>query len=171
VPFGRPPLSKTHLRGEETLDGWYVRPAEWYGENDVDVLHASVAAIDPAAREVVMAGGRRIPYGRLLIATGGRNRRLHVPGIDLEGVHQLRTVAECHAIRAAAVPGRRALVVGMGFIGSEVAASLRQMGLHVTAVLGGSFPLGRVLGDELGSVYAGIHREAGVEAPVGWVRR
>jgi 3-phenylpropionate/trans-cinnamate dioxygenase ferredoxin reductase subunit len=78
-------------------------------------------------------------------------------------VHQLRTVAECDAIRAAALPGRRALVVGMGFIGSEVAASLRQMGLNVTAVLDGSFPLGRVLGDELGSVYAGIHREAGVE--------
>jgi 3-phenylpropionate/trans-cinnamate dioxygenase ferredoxin reductase subunit len=163
VPFGRPPLSKTHLRGEETLDGWYVRPPEWYGEHDVDVLHASVAAIDPAAQEVVMAGGRRIPYGRLLMATGGRNRRLGVPGIDLPGVHQLRTGAECDAIRAAALPGRRALVVGMGFIGSEVAASLRQMGLNVTAVLDGSFPLGRVLGDELGSVYAGIHREAGVE--------
>src|SRR5207237_7110401 len=146
VPFGRPPLSKTYLRGEETLDGWYVRPPEWYGEHDVDLLHGpAAAAIDPTAREVVVGGGRRIPYDQLRIATGGRNRRLDLPGVDLTGVHQLRTVQECDAIRAAAVPGSRALVVGMGFIGSEVAASLRQMGVHVTAILDGSFPLDRVL--------------------------
>jgi 3-phenylpropionate/trans-cinnamate dioxygenase ferredoxin reductase component len=164
VPFGRPPLSKTYLRGEETLDGWYVRPPDWYGEHDVDLLHGSaVVAIDPATQEVVIGGGQHIPYDELLIATGGRNRRLQVPGIDLEGVHQLRTLPECDAIRAAALPGSRALVVGMGFIGSEVAASLRQMGLHVTAILDGSFPLARVLGEELGSVYADIHREKGVE--------
>src|SRR5437773_317354 len=164
TPFGRPPLSKTYLRGEESLKGWYVRPPEWYGEHDVDLLNGSaVAAIDPAAGEVVVAGDRRIPYDVLLIATGGRNRRLDVQGVDLTGVHQLRTISECDAIRAAARPGARALVVGMGFIGSEVAASLRQMGLQVTAVLDGAFPLGRVLGDELGSVYADIHREKGVE--------
>lgn len=164
VPFGRPPLSKTYLRGEEELDGWSVRPPDWYGEHDVELLNASpVESIDPSAREVVLAGDRRVSYDGLLIATGGRNRHLDVPGVDLQGVHQLRTVAECEAIRAAAVPGRRAVVVGMGFIGSEVAASLRQMGLHVTAILGDAGPLSRVLGNELGSVYAAIHREKGIE--------
>jgi 3-phenylpropionate/trans-cinnamate dioxygenase ferredoxin reductase subunit len=119
--------------------------------------------IDTSAHEVIAGSGERTAYDRLLIATGGRNRRLSVPGADLAGVFSLRTVSECEAIRRAARPGRRAVVVGMGFIGAEVAASLRQMGVSVTAVLSGSGPLSQVLGDEVGSVLAAIHREKGVE--------
>jgi 3-phenylpropionate/trans-cinnamate dioxygenase ferredoxin reductase component len=111
----------------------------------------------------VLASGEVVEYQKLLIATGGRNRRLAVPGVELPGVHSLRTLADCEAIRADAVAGRHAVVVGMGFIGCEVAASLRQMGLRVTAVLGGRAPLGAVLGEALGAVMAGIHREHGVE--------
>ena len=104
-----------------------------------------------------------IAYSKLLIATGGRNRRPRIAGADLPGVHQLRTAAECDAIRADARKGGRAVVVGMGFIGSEVAASLRQMGLDVSAVLPGNAPLDSVLGPEMGELMAGIHRDAGVE--------
>jgi 3-phenylpropionate/trans-cinnamate dioxygenase ferredoxin reductase component len=85
-----------------------------------------------------------------------------VPGVELPGVHQLRTVAQCDAIRADARPGARALVVGMGFIGSEVAASLRRLGVEVTAVFDGGAPLERVLGKELAGVYAAIHADHGV---------
>src|SRR5918994_5743904 len=139
IPFGRPPLSKTYLRSEEDLDGWYVRPDGWYDEHDVERLESSVDTVDAAAHNVVLDSGREIEYQKVLIATGGRNRRLDVPGAGLPGVHQLRTVAECDAIKREAVANRHAVVVGMGFIGCEVAASLTQLGVRVTA----TFPGGR----------------------------
>jgi 3-phenylpropionate/trans-cinnamate dioxygenase ferredoxin reductase component len=162
VPFGRPPLSKTYLRGEESLDGWLVRPPDWYAAHQVEMVHDTVTHIDVDARRVELASGGQVPYGKLLIATGGENRRLDVPGADLSGIFQLRTVADCDAIRKAAMNGGRALIVGMGFIGSEVAASLVQMGLEVSAVLPGAAPLATVLGAEMGEVMAAIHRDAGV---------
>src|SRR5215469_11597937 len=100
-PFGRPPLSKTYLRSEEDLTGWYVRPASWYEQQDVDLLSDSGAAlIDAAAHSVRLSSGQELGYQKILIATGGSNRRLDVPGADLPGVHYLRTVAECEAIKA-----------------------------------------------------------------------
>lgn len=163
VPFGRPPLSKTYLRGEEDLSGWLVKPDDWYEKNEVERVKARVASVDAARRQVRLQSGRVLDYGKLLIATGGRNKLLGVPGANFHGVYQLRTVAECEAIKRAATRGSRAVVVGMGFIGSEVAASLRQLGLQVTAVLRGKAPLDAVLGAEMGQVMAGIHRDAGIE--------
>lgn len=162
-PFGRPPLSKTYLRGEETLAGWFVKPDAWYADNRVDRVDATATRVDIPSHRVELAGGKAVSYGQLLITTGGENKRLDVPGAELPGVFQLRTVADCDAIKQAAREGARALVVGMGFIGSEVAASLTQMGLHVIAVLPGAAPLESVLGPEMGAVMAGIHRDAGVE--------
>ena len=168
VPFGRPPLSKTYLRSEEDLAGWYVRPAGWYGEHDVDRLAgSSVAVIDTAAHTVVLSSGQELRYEKVLIATGGQNRSLKLPGAGLPGLHYLRTVAECEAIKAEAVAGRRAVIVGMSFIGSEVAASLAQLGVHVTAIFPGRFPLERVLGGEIGAIFGAIHRENGVELLAG----
>jgi 3-phenylpropionate/trans-cinnamate dioxygenase ferredoxin reductase subunit len=167
VPFGRPPLSKTYLRSEEELDGWFVRPADWYGDNDVERLSDTVVAVDAAARTVTLESGQALEYRKLLIATGGRNRRLDLPGADLPGVHQLRTVAECDAIKDGAGADRHAVVVGMGFIGSEVAASLTQLGTRVTAILSGLVPLERVLGPEVGGALGAIHREKGVELLTG----
>jgi 3-phenylpropionate/trans-cinnamate dioxygenase ferredoxin reductase subunit len=167
VPFGRPPLSKTYLRSEEDLDGWYVRPAAWYDEHDVERLTAEVTGIDAAAHTVTLGSGERLEYGRLLIATGGQARRLRLPGADLAGVHYLRTRADCDAIKAEARPGRRAVVVGMGFIGCEVTASLTQLGVDVTSVFGGRYPLERVLGEQLGQVMGEIHRGKGVELRAG----
>jgi 3-phenylpropionate/trans-cinnamate dioxygenase ferredoxin reductase component len=166
IPFGRPPLSKTYLRSEEDLDGWYVRPADWYQEHDVDRLGEAVVGVDAAAHRLHLRTGE-LGYGKLLIATGGRNRRLNIPGADLPGLHYLRTLAECDAIKREARAGRRAVVVGMGFIGCEVTASLTQLGVHVTAVFPGRFPLERVLGEQIGAAVAAIHRANGVELLAG----
>jgi 3-phenylpropionate/trans-cinnamate dioxygenase ferredoxin reductase subunit len=167
VPFGRPPLSKTYLRSAEDLEGWYVRPAGWYAEHGVDIRRASVAGVDPAAHTVVLDSGESISYQKVLIATGARNRRLGVPGAELPGIHYLRTVAECDAIKQEAVAGRRAVVVGMGFIGCEVAASLTQLGVQVTVVFPGRAPLDRVLGGQVGALIGAIHRANGVELLAG----
>ena len=167
VPFGRPPLSKTYLRSAEDLEGWYVRPAGWYADHGVDIRRASVAGVDPAAHTVVLDSGESISYQKVLIATGARNRRLGMGGADLPGIHYLRTVAECDAIKQEAVAGRRAVVVGMGFIGCEVAASLTQLGVQVTAVFPGRAPLDRVLGDQVGALVGAIHRANGVELLAG----
>jgi len=164
VPFGRPPLSKTYLRSEEDLDGWYVRRAGWYAEHDVELRTGAVAvAVDPAAHTVTLASGEELGYGKVLIVTGGRNRRLGVPGAHLPGIHYLRTVSECDAIKREVAPGRRAVVVGMGFIGCEVTASLTQLGVRVTVVFPGRDPLERVLGGEVGGLMGAIHRAHGVE--------
>ena len=164
IPFGRPPLSKTYLRGEEGLGGWLVKPAEWYGDHRVELrTGVTIQGVDTRLRMVTLQGGGSVDYDKLLLCTGGRNRRFQVPGAETPGVYQLRTVAECDAIGRAAHPGARALIVGMGFIGSEVAASLRQLGLEVTAVLSGTAPLTAVLGSEVAEVMARIHRNHGVQ--------
>jgi 3-phenylpropionate/trans-cinnamate dioxygenase ferredoxin reductase component len=163
VPFGRPPLSKTYLRSEEDLDGWYVRPADWYAAHDVERRNETVASVDPAAHTITLTNKEELRYEKLLIATGGRNRRLDVPGADLAGIHYLRTKAECDAIKQEAVPGRSAVVVGMGFIGCEVAASLTQLGVRVTAVFPGHDPLERVLGGQVGGLVGAFHRAHGVD--------
>jgi 3-phenylpropionate/trans-cinnamate dioxygenase ferredoxin reductase subunit len=163
VPFGRPPLSKTYLRSEEDLDGWYVRPPHWYAAHDVELRSETVVAVDPAAHTITLSSGDELGYQKVLIATGGRNRRLGIPGADLPGIHYLRSVAECDAIKREAMPGRRAVVIGMGFIGCEVAASLTQLGVRVTAAFPGRDPLERVLGGQVGALIGAFHRANGVE--------
>ena len=164
VPFGRPPLSKTYLRSEEDLDGWYVRPAGWYADHDVELRSGpSVMAADTAAHTVTLDSSQELTYDKLLVATGGRNRQLANPGAGLPGIHYLRTKAECDAIKREAVPGRHAVIVGMGFIGCEVAASLTQLGVRVTAVFPGRDPLERVLGGQVGTLISAFHRAHGVE--------
>ena len=163
-PYNRPPLSKGYLRGEERFEDQLVKPSGYYAEQSIGLrLGIRATAVDPKRKVIGLDGGEEIPYDRLLVATGGRNRTLSAPGADLQGILQLRTVEDCDRIRAAARAGGCAVVVGLGFIGSEVAASLRQLGVRVTAVEGHPVPLARVLGAEVGEVLAGIHREKGVE--------
>jgi len=164
LPYNRPPLSKGYLRGDEAFEAQLVKPTGYYAEQRIELrLGTRATAIDAGQKIVELQGGGRVAYDRLLVATGGRNRTLTVPGANLAGVFQLRTVEDCDRIRAAAERGRRAVVVGLGFIGSEVSASLRQLGIEVAAVEGARVPLARVLGDEVGQVLAGIHREKGVD--------
>ncbi|HEX9480825.1 MAG TPA: FAD-dependent oxidoreductase, partial [Solirubrobacteraceae bacterium] len=85
VPFGRPPLSKTYLRSEEELDGWYVKPHDWYRQHDVELLARSVVGIDTSAHTLTLGDKEELEYQKLLIATGGRNRSLRVPGVELAG--------------------------------------------------------------------------------------
>ena len=167
IPFGRPPLSKSYLRSEEDLDGWYVKPADWYQAHDVDLRADSVATVDPAAHALVLESGQELEFEKLLLATGGRNRRLRIPGAELPGIHYLRTVADCDAIKREAVAGRRATVIGMGFIGCEVAASLTQLGVDVTAVFPGRDPLERILGGQIGALISAMHRASGVRLLAG----
>jgi len=162
-PYERPPLSKEFLRGELSFEDALVRPASWYEEHDVDARFGIRAVqIDVHAREVVVAGGERLPFDRLLVSTGGRNRRLEVPGVELPGVFDLRYHRDAQRIRDAATEGARVVCVGMGFIGAEVAASLRTIGRDVTVVEIFETTLYRILGPEIGRVLEGVHRDHGV---------
>ena len=167
IPFGRPPLTKEYLRSEQGLEDWYVRPPDWYEAHEVDLRTDSVRAMDPAAHTLTLESGRGLDYQKVLIATGGHNRRLRVPGAELPGIRYLRTVAECDAIKREALAGRHAVVVGMGFIGCEVAASLTQLGVEVTAIFPGTNPLERVLGEQVGVLIGAIHRAKGVRLLAG----
>jgi 3-phenylpropionate/trans-cinnamate dioxygenase ferredoxin reductase subunit len=164
LPYNRPPLSKGYLRQQERFEDQLVKPAAFYAEQRIELtLGVRATAIDAAQRVVVLATGERVAYDRLLVTTGSRHRPLSLPGASLAGVFQLRTVEECDRIRAATRRARRAVVVGLGFIGCEVSASLRQLGIEVAAVADARVPLARVLGDEVGGVLGDIHRDHGVE--------
>lgn len=163
-PYERPPLSKEYLRGEEERVKIFLRPPEFYEEQEIELrLGVRAQRLDVKQRTVELEGGERLAYDKLLIATGGRVRRLEVPGADMEGVYYLRTVEDSERIAAELQPGRRAVVVGAGFIGSEVAASARVKGLEVTVLEAAKTPLLKALGLEMGGIYAEIHREQGID--------
>ena len=164
LPYDRPPLSKNYLRGGMPFEKTLLRPPEFYRERDIEMrLGTMVVSVDPEKRTLGLHDGERLEFDNLLIATGGRNRRFPIPGLDLPGVYDLRTVADADRIREAMARGGRAVVVGMGFIGAEVAASMRQSGLEVVAVEPFKTPLYRALGEEVGRVVEGLHRDHGVE--------
>jgi len=163
-PYERPPLSKGYLQGRDSADDTAVHDAGYYAEHGIELRTATtVTTIDPRAREVVLEPGGRLPYDRLLLATGATPRRLDVPGADLANVFSLRTVADADAIRRAARPGSRALVVGAGWLGGEVTASLRLNGVDVVMVDRGAVPYQRTVGTAIGQVYRDLHAEHGVE--------
>jgi len=168
LPYERPPLSKDYLRGESPREKARVHPDDFYGENDIDLRTATtVEEVDAGASEVALSTGERIGYDRLLLATGAEPRRLSVPGAELDGVHYLRTLADADRLAARLDGGGRLVVIGGGWIGAEVAASARQKGLDVTLVELSDVPLERVLGREVGEIYAAIHRDHGVEVVAG----
>jgi 3-phenylpropionate/trans-cinnamate dioxygenase ferredoxin reductase subunit len=150
MPYERPPLSKGYLTGREGLDHVYLKEDAYYAQNNIEV--------DPAARSVTLGDGRVLEYGKLLLATGGHAWRLPIPGSDLSGVFTLRTIEDADGIRKAAKSGKRALVLGGSFIGSEVAASLAQLGLSVTMVFPEVRLLERIVPGELSAF---IHAKYG----------
>ena len=163
-PYERPPLSKEYLRAAKARDELDVHAGSFYTDQAIDLRTSSlVTAIDVPSRDVVLEDGSRIRYDRLLLATGALPRRLDVPGSHLAGIHLLRTVADAEAIRDRAAAARRVVVIGGGWVGSEVAASLRELGVSVALVAPGSTPLERVLGPEIGGVYRDLHATHGVE--------
>lgn len=163
-PYQRPPLSKSYLRGRSGFEDAAVHPESWYAQHGIELLTSTRAtALDPARRRVELSPGNWTGYRSLLLATGARPRRLEVPGAELDGVFCLRTVADADAVRAVVAPGRRAVVVGAGWVGTEVAASLRRRGVHVALVHRSAAPFARTLGAEIGRVVAALHAEHGVE--------
>jgi len=163
VPYDRPPLSKGYLRGEEPASQAQVRPADDYAANDIELqLGRKALTIDRHRRRVTLDNGREVAYDRLLLATGARARGLLATNAHLPGVFYLRTLDDADAIRAATASARHIVVVGGGWVGSEVAASLRQMGLEATLVANLPNPLERVLGPEAASVYTAAHLDHGV---------
>jgi 3-phenylpropionate/trans-cinnamate dioxygenase ferredoxin reductase subunit len=163
APYERPPLSKEFLRGEVPFEKALLRPPEFWEANQIESrFGARVARIDLGSRQVILDDGEAIRYDKVLVATGLRNRTLGVPGAHLQGVHTLRTVADAEAIRAETVGATKAVIVGMGFIGAEVAASLRLSGLDIVAVEPLPAPCYRALGPQIGAVVAAIHADHGV---------
>jgi 3-phenylpropionate/trans-cinnamate dioxygenase ferredoxin reductase component len=163
-PYERPPLSKEYLRGEAEREDASVHAAGFYAEHDIELrTGTAVTALDAGARELELHGGERLAFDRLLLATGAAPRRLSLPGAQLDGILALRTLADSDALRARLDGGGRLVVVGAGWIGSEVAASARQRGLDVTLVAPEAVPLQRVLGLEVGAVYRDLHRDHGVD--------
>jgi 3-phenylpropionate/trans-cinnamate dioxygenase ferredoxin reductase component len=167
-PYDRPPLSKAYLRGETDRDSLYLHQDGFSATHDIE-LHTStpVRSLDPAGRHVELASGERVGYDRLLLATGAAPRRLAVPGEDLGGVHYLRSRHDADTLAAAAARAEHVVVVGTGWIGSEAAASLRQLGREVTLLGPDTAPLARVLGPEVGRVYRDLHADHGVRLVLG----
>ncbi len=162
LPYHRPALSKRYLRGE-TADAPFAEDVTFYRDHDVDVLLETTAtAVDAGARTVTTDAGP-FHYDKLLIATGATPRRLEVPGAEFEGVYALRTLRDSQAIRTAARSAEQAVVVGGGFIGMEVAASLRQLGLAVTLIHLGHGLFDQFRSSELSDELATLYREHGVE--------
>ena len=167
-PYERPPLSKGYLQGTSEREKIFVHPPQWYAEHDVTLrLGTAVTAVDPAAHSVTLADGSRIGYAKLLLATGSSPRRLAVPGAELAGVYYLRRVEDSERLREVLRPGARIVVVGAGWIGLETAAAARAAGAEVTVLESAELPLLRVLGREVAEVFAGLHRDHGVELRFG----
>lgn len=159
LPYHRPPLSKRYLRGETDAEQALVEPEEFYVRNEVElVLGIDVPSVDPS--EQVVHGFR---YGKLLIATGSFPRALDVAGADLPGVFSLRSLEDATAIREAAAKTRDAVVVGSGFIGMEVAASLTELGLDVTLLSRDSDLFAQLRSPEISEHLANLYRDRGVE--------
>lgn len=178
-PYERPPLSKSYLLGESETEGIYVHESGWYATHKVELrTGARAVGLDRSGHEVELADGERLHYDKLLLATGASPRALRVPGADLAGVHYLRTVGESERLRdafrnagrqgSAETSGAgRVAICGGGWIGLETAAAARSYGADVVVFEPEATPLHRVLGPELGEVFAGLHRAHGVDVRTG----
>jgi 3-phenylpropionate/trans-cinnamate dioxygenase ferredoxin reductase component len=167
APYERPPLSKVVLRGEKPPESARVHADDFYREHDIDLVTEHAVGLDPAARQVELGTGDRVPFDTAVLATGASPRRLDVEGADLAGVHHLRTIEDAVRLRDAIRNAERVAVIGAGWIGSEVAASARQMGAAVVLIDPGAVPLQRVLGPTVGSVFRDLHADHGVELRLG----
>ncbi len=168
LPYQRPPLSKKFLAGEMEADRLPIRHAAFYESIHCELLLGKpVETINTGARELKLADGNRLTYDKLVLAVGGHARPLAVPGADLTGVHVLRTMADVNAIRAQVAPGKRAVIVGAGYIGLESAATFRKLGLEVTVIEMMDRVMSRVVAPEMSRFYAGEHLAHGVSILIG----
>lgn len=167
-PYERPGLSKGVLQGTQDADALLVHPRGWYDEHDVEQhLDDPAIALDLAGSRVRLASGATVPYTDLVIATGARPRLPDLPGLSLAGVHTLRRLPDCLALRSSFRPGRRLVVLGAGWIGLEVAAAAVGAGLAVTVLEYADVPLRTALGNRMGRYFAELHRSHGVDLRTG----
>jgi 3-phenylpropionate/trans-cinnamate dioxygenase ferredoxin reductase component len=163
-PYERPPLSKDYLRGESDRDKTHVHPADYYEQHDIELMTGTtVTAIDPDGSRVTLESGGELAYDKLLLTTGSEPRRIQAPGAELEGIYYLRSLADCDVLRRKLGDSGRVAIVGAGWIGSEFAASARQLGLDVTVIDPLALPNERIFGAEIGSFYRDVHVKHGVE--------
>ena len=164
LPYQRPPLSKGYLSGEMALERTWLRSEAYYQKHDIDLrLGARVTRITREERAVVCADGARLGYDALALCTGTRARRLGVPGVDLRGALYLRTLADADRIKSAVLPGSKAVIIGGGYIGLEVAASLRKLGCTVVVIEALQRVMNRVVAAPVSAFFAAEHARHGVE--------
>lgn len=164
APYQRPPLSKTYLKRESDAESLKLKADGFYPESRIALhLGTRVSGIDRDGRQVLFEGGGSIPWDVLVLATGSVTRRLPVPGADLHGLHQLRSVADAEALEGAVGRGRRLAIVGAGYVGLEVAASARLLGAEVVVIEREPRVLARVASQKLSAFFERRHRAEGVE--------
>jgi 3-phenylpropionate/trans-cinnamate dioxygenase ferredoxin reductase component len=167
-PYERPPLSKSYLVGDSTAEDARVHAGPYYADHDIELLTgARASALDTTARRVRLADGTELAYDRLLLATGAVPRRPPIEGAELGGVRVLRTVAHARILRERLQDGAPLAIIGAGWIGCEVAASARTLGVEVTLIEAAATPLERVLGPRLGQFFADVHGDHGVRVLTG----
>ncbi len=167
-PYDRPPLSKQFLKRKLPEEKLFLRPEAFWQEKKIEMLLGRAAErLVPAEHTLVLRGGEKVHYAKLLVATGARVRRLECPGGSATGVHVMRTLGDAKGLMADVKPGARVVVVGAGVIGAEAAAACREEGCEVTMLDTADVPLLRAFGKEIGSLYAAIHRERGVDVRLG----
>jgi 3-phenylpropionate/trans-cinnamate dioxygenase ferredoxin reductase component len=162
-PYNRPPLSKQLWTGRETLDTIFAHDPGFYGQHHVELaLSTEIVTLDAAAKTVVARDGRRYQYGKLLLATGGKPRTLPIPGGDLDGIFYFRTYQDYVRLRGAADKAKSAVVIGGGFIGSEIAAALKMIGREVSMILPEPYLVSRVFPEPLGRAIQKNYLDRGV---------
>jgi 3-phenylpropionate/trans-cinnamate dioxygenase ferredoxin reductase subunit len=163
LPYNRPPCSKGYLQGKESREDTLFRPAQWFGEQNIEVLsRVSVTALDISARTLRLSNKEDVSFNKALVATGAGVRRLQVPGCELEGIHYLRTLGNSDSIREDAA-GKQVVLIGGSYIASEVAASLTELGSSCTMVMIEPVPLSRGFGEQAGRYFAQRLEEHGIE--------
>lgn len=163
IPYQRPPLSKQYLAGEQGIERVYLRPEKFYVEKEIELkLGVTATSIDRDAHTVTLDTAEIVEYDKLLLATGSRPRTMDVPGSDLAGIHYLRTIADVDAIRDDLSPGKRLVIVGGGYIGLEVAAVSRELGLEVHVLEMEDRILQRVTTSTMSTYYHNLHEGHGV---------
>lgn len=162
-PYQRPPLSKAFLAGELAQERLLIKPGAFYRQHDIELLlGVRATGLDTTARQLQLADSRSLAYDQLLLATGGRPRRLDCPGADHPRLRYLRTVADVEQLRPDFRPGTRLVVIGAGYIGLEVAAVAAKNGLQVTVLEAAPRVLARVAGADISAFFDRIHSQAGV---------
>jgi 3-phenylpropionate/trans-cinnamate dioxygenase ferredoxin reductase subunit len=162
VPYNRPPLSKELLRAEIGEDDLPLETEQWFSEQQIDLISARAVTLDPDAKRVLLSGGRELAYKRCVLATGAEPTRLPIPGVDDPAVRVLRSLDDLRELRARLEPDVGVCVIGSGFIGCEVAASVRMLGHDVSLISDEPAPNQRRLGDEVSAQILGWLEALGV---------